>query len=62
MGPLCRSDDKESACNAGDPGSIPGPEDPLEEGLDACSLEENNDKPRLHIKKAETLFFLQKTI
>ena len=24
---------KESACNAGDPGSIPGLEDPLEEGV-----------------------------
>ena len=24
---------KESACNAGDPGSIPGREDPLEKGL-----------------------------
>ena len=23
---------KESACNAGDPGSIPGSEDPLEKG------------------------------
>ena len=27
------SDGKESACNAGDLGSIPGWEDPLEEGL-----------------------------
>ena len=28
------SDSKESACNAGDPGSIPGrQEDPLEEGM-----------------------------
>ena len=26
------SDGKESACNAGDPGSIPGREDPLEKG------------------------------
>ena len=24
---------KESACNAGDPGSIPGREDPLKEGM-----------------------------
>ena len=27
------SDDKESAYNAGDPGSIPGWEDPLEKGM-----------------------------
>ena len=27
------SDGKESACNAGDPGSIPGSEDPLEKGV-----------------------------
>ena len=27
------SDSKESACNAGDLGSIPGLEDPLEEGM-----------------------------
>ena len=27
------SDGKESACNAGDPGSIPGWEDPLEKGM-----------------------------
>ena len=27
------SDGKESACNAGDPGSIPGLGDPLEEGM-----------------------------
>ena len=27
------SDGKESACNAGDPGSIPGSEDPLEKGM-----------------------------
>ena len=27
------SDGKESACNAGDPGSIPGQEDPLEKGM-----------------------------
>ena len=27
------SDSKESACYAGDPGSIPGWEDPLEEGV-----------------------------
>ena len=27
------SDSKESACNAGDPGSIPGWEDPLEKGM-----------------------------
>ena len=27
------SDGKESACNAGDPGSIPGREDPLEKGM-----------------------------
>jgi len=28
---------KESACSAGDPGSIPGQEDPLEEGMAAHS-------------------------
>ena len=28
---------KESACNAGDPGSISGLEDPLEEGMTAHS-------------------------
>ena len=27
------SDDKVSACNAGDPGSIPGSEDPLEKEM-----------------------------
>ena len=27
------SDGKESACNVGDPGSIPGQEDPLEEEM-----------------------------
>ena len=27
------SDSKEYACNAGDPGSIPGQEDPLEKGM-----------------------------
>ena len=27
------SDGKESSCNDGDPGSIPGLEDPLEEGM-----------------------------
>ena len=27
------SDGKESACNVGDPGSIPGWEDPLEKGM-----------------------------
>ena len=27
------SDTKESACNAGDPGSIPDSEDPLEKGI-----------------------------
>ena len=27
------SNDKESACNAGDPGSIPGLEDTLEKGI-----------------------------
>jgi len=27
------SDSNESACNAGDPSSIPGQEDPLEEGM-----------------------------
>ena len=27
------SDGKESACNSGDPGSIPGWEDPLEKGM-----------------------------
>ena len=29
----CSSDDKESACNAGDPGLIPELEDPLEKGM-----------------------------
>ena len=28
----CSSEGKETACNAGDPGSIPGQEDPLEKG------------------------------
>ena len=27
------SDDEESTCNAGDPGSVPGQEDPLEKGM-----------------------------
>ena len=31
------SDGKESACSAGDPGSIPGLEDPLEEGMSTHS-------------------------
>ena len=31
------SDGKESACNAGDPGLIPGSEDPLEKGMAAHS-------------------------
>ena len=31
------SDGKESACNAGDPGSIPGQEDPLEKGMSTHS-------------------------
>ena len=31
------SDGKESACNAGDPGSIYGGEDPLEEEMDTNS-------------------------
>ena len=31
------SDSKEFACNAGDPGSIPGLEDPLEKGMAAHS-------------------------
>ena len=31
------SDGKESACNAGDPGSIAGSEDPLEQGMAAHS-------------------------
>ena len=56
MCPPCRSDGKESACNTGNPCLIPGLEDPLEEGLDACSLEENNDKPRQHIKKQRHYF------
>ena len=30
---LVGSDSKESACNVGDSGSIPGQEDPLEEGM-----------------------------
>ena len=29
---ICSSAGKEPACNAGDPGSIPGLEDPLERG------------------------------
>ena len=33
MGFPSGSDGKESACNAGDMGSIPGLEDPLEEGM-----------------------------
>ena len=31
------SNDKESACNAEDPGSIPGQEDPLEKGMATLS-------------------------
>ena len=31
------SDNKESACNAEDPGSIPGQEDPLEKGMATLS-------------------------
>ena len=31
------SDGKESACNEGDPGSIPGSEDPLEKGMETHS-------------------------
>ena len=31
------SDGKESACSAGDLGSIPGLEDPLEESMAVCS-------------------------
>ena len=33
MGFLGGSDDKESACSAGDLGSVPGLGDPLEEGM-----------------------------
>ena len=33
MGFPCGSDGRESVCNAGDPGSIPGSEDPLEKGI-----------------------------
>ena len=29
----CNSEGKETACNAGDPGSIPGQEDPLEKEM-----------------------------
>ena len=29
----CSSEGKETACNAGDPGSIPGQEDPLEKEM-----------------------------
>ena len=32
-GPTCGSDSKESACKVGDPGSIPGSEDPLEKEM-----------------------------
>ena len=31
------SDGEEYACSAGDPGSIPGQEDPLEKGMATCS-------------------------
>ena len=31
------SDDEESTCGAGDPGSVPGREDPLEKGVAAHS-------------------------
>ena len=31
------SDGKESACSAGDPGLIPGQEDPLEKGMETHS-------------------------
>ena len=37
MGFPAGSDDKESACNAGDLGSIPGWEDPLEKGRETHS-------------------------
>jgi len=33
LGFTCISDGKESACNAGDLGSIPGLEEPLEKGM-----------------------------
>ena len=33
MGFPCGSDSRESVCNAGDPGSIPGSKDPLEKGM-----------------------------
>ena len=38
MGFLHGSDCKESAFNAGDPGSIPGWEDPLEKGMATQSI------------------------
>ena len=36
--PFSRADGKESAFNAGDPGSIPGWEDPLEKGMATQSI------------------------
>ena len=37
MGFPAGSDGKESTCNAGDPGLIPGRKDPLEKGMSAPS-------------------------
>ena len=39
------SDSKESACNAGDPGSIPGWEDPMEKGMATHSSIRWTEKP-----------------
>ena len=39
------SDSKESACNAGDPGSIPGWEDPMEKGMATHSSIPWTEKP-----------------
>ena len=44
MGFLHGSDCKESAFNAGDPGSIPGWEDPLEKGMATICLENSMDR------------------
>ena len=39
-GPLVTQMVKESACRAGDPGSIPGPKNPLEKGKDPLWISE----------------------
>ena len=51
MGFPCGSDGKESACNVGDLGSIPGWEDPLEKGKATYSIHtslENSMDYRVH--------------